>query len=95
IGGRSKLVKKANTLIWNGPLGHFEQPPYNHGTISMARLIAARSKCRAFGVVGGGETIAALRQSKMAEYIDHISTGGGAMLEFLAGKKLPGIEALR
>jgi len=91
----SKLVKKANTLIWNGPLGHFEQPPYNHGTISMARLIAARSKGRAFGVVGGGETIAALRQSKMSEYIDHVSTGGGAMLEFLAGKKLPGIEALK
>lgn len=91
----SNLVKKANTLIWNGPLGHFEQPPYNHGTISMARLIASRSKGRAFGVVGGGETIAALRQSKMSEYIDHVSTGGGAMLEFLAGKKLPGIEALK
>lgn len=91
----AKLIKKAQTIIWNGPLGYFEQKPYDSGTLAMARLVAGRSKGKAFGVVGGGETVAALRQSKMAEYVDHISTGGGAMLEFLAGKKLPGIEALK
>lgn len=91
----AKLIKKANTLVWNGPLGNFEQRPYDFGTLAMARLIAGRAKGKAFAVVGGGETIAALRQSKMAEFVDHVSTGGGAMLEFLAGKKLPGLEALK
>lgn len=91
----AKLIQKANTIIWNGPVGYFEQKPYDTGTLSVARLVAARAHGRAFGIVGGGETVTALRQSKMAEFVDHVSTGGGAMLEFLAGKKLPGIEALR
>lgn len=91
----AKLIKKAQTIIWNGPLGYFEQKPYDSGTLAMARLVAGRSKGKAFGVVGGGETITALRQSKMEEFVDHVSTGGGAMLEFLAGKELPGIKALR
>ncbi len=92
----AKLIKKANTLVWNGPLGYFEQRPYDFGTMAIARLVAARAKGKAFGVAGGGETIAAaLRQCKMTEFMDHVSTGGGAMLEFLAGKKLPGIEALK
>ncbi len=92
----AKLIKKANTLVWNVPLGYFEQRPYDFGTMAIARLVAARAKGKAFGVAGGGETIAAaLRQCKMTEFMDHVSTGGGAMLEFLAGKKLPGIEALK
>lgn len=91
----ARLIKKAQTIIWNGPLGYFEQKPYDTGTLAMARLVASRAKGKAFAVVGGGETVSALRQSGMAEFVDHISTGGGAMLEFLAGKKLPGIEALK
>lgn len=90
----AKLIKKAQTIVWNGPLGYFEQKPYDTATLAMARLVATRSKGKAFGVVGGGETVAALRRSQMMEFVDHVSTGGGAMLEFLAGKRLPGLEAL-
>ena len=76
-------------------MGAFEDRPYDHGTLSIGRLVASRAKGPAYGVVGGGETVAALRRTKMQEYIDFISTGGGAMLEFLAGKRLPGIVSLK
>jgi phosphoglycerate kinase len=87
-------IKRAKTIAWNGPLGLFEVKKFSHGTIALARIIAARSSGRAFGLVGGGETIVALEQTKMAEYIDHVSTGGGAMLEYLTGGVLPGIKSL-
>lgn len=90
----SKIIKKANTIVWNGAMGFFEQNPYQHGTYSIARFVASRSKGKAFGVVGGGETILSLEAVKMTEYVDHVSTGGGAMLEFLSGKKLPGVKIL-
>lgn len=91
----AKLVKKAKTIIWNGPMGNFENKPFDHGTMAIARLVAARARGQAYGIVGGGETIAALRRTKMSDFVDFISTGGGAMLEFLAGKTLPGIKALK
>ncbi len=91
----AKIIKIANTLVWNGPVGYFEKKPFDHGTRAVALLVGARSKGRAYGVTGGGETLAALERSKMTEYIDHVSTGGGAMLEFLSGKKLPGLAALK
>ncbi|MEK7508599.1 MAG: phosphoglycerate kinase [Patescibacteria group bacterium] len=91
----AKLIKKSKTIVWNGPMGAFEDRPYDHGTLSIGRLVASRAKGPAYGVVGGGETVAALRRTKMQEYIDFISTGGGAMLEFLAGKRLPGIVSLK
>ncbi len=87
-------IKKAATLVWNGPVGFFETAPFGLGTNSLALLVGSRSSGQAFGVVGGGETVTALLQSQMFQYIDHVSTGGGAMLEFLAGKRLPGIVAL-
>ncbi len=90
----SSEIKKAKTIVWNGPLGYFEEPQFSHGTIALARMVAARSEGPAFGVVGGGETVEALRRTKMDEMVDWISTGGGAMLEFLEGKTLPGIKAL-
>ena len=90
----AKYIKKAKTIVWNGAMGYFEQKPYQHGTYSIARLVATRSKGTAFGVVGGGETLLSLEAVKMSEYVDHISTGGGAMLEFLSGKKLPGVKIL-
>ncbi len=90
----SKYIKKAQTIVWNGPMGLFEKPVFAHATISLAQLIAARSKGRAFAAVGGGETIAALELSKMGEYIDWTSTGGGAMLSFLAGEKMPGLQKI-
>lgn len=90
----SNEIKKAKTIVWNGPMGYFEEPQFSHGTIALGRMVAAHSKGPAFGVIGGGETAQALRRTKMDDMADWISTGGGAMLEFLEGKTLPGIKAL-
>jgi phosphoglycerate kinase len=90
----SGIIRKAQTIVWNGPMGYFEIPKYSHGSVALGRLVAARSRGKVFGVVGGGETIEAVGKTGMLEYIDHISTGGGAMLEFLEGKILPGIKPL-
>lgn len=91
----SHLIKRARTLVWNGAMGYFEQPVYRHGTYSIARLFVARSKGIAFGVTGGGETEEVIKNLELDKYVDLVSTGGGALLEFLSGKKLPGIEALK
>ncbi|MBF8280367.1 MAG: Phosphoglycerate kinase [Candidatus Magasanikbacteria bacterium] len=91
----SEYIRQARTIIWNGPMGEFEREPFNHGTISLARVIAVKSKGPAYGVVGGGETVQALQQSGLIHLMDHVSTGGGAMLEMLAGKKLSAVEVLR
>jgi phosphoglycerate kinase len=81
----------AATIVWNGPMGVFERPPFAEGTMALARAVAGS---RAFSVVGGGDTIAAVRRAGVADRIGYISTAGGAFLEFLEGKKLPGVEAL-
>lgn len=91
----SQYIKKAATLVWNGATGSFEQHPYEYGTYAVARMIAERSRGKAFGVSGGGETIQILRQLGVQDDVDLISTGGGAMLEFLSGKRLPGVEAVK
>ena len=91
----ARHIKSAQTLIWNGAMGYFEQPPFQFGTNSIARLVASRSKGRAFGVCGGGETVEILQKLNLMSDIDLVSTGGGAMLEFLAGKNLPGVDAVR
>ncbi len=85
-------LKLAESIIWNGAMGYFEQKPYDTGTLAIARLVASQSQGKAFGVVGGGETIQSLGMVNMQEFVDLVSTGGGAMLEFLSGKKLPGVE---
>lgn len=90
----SAILRTAKTILWNGPVGMFEQPQFRHGSIALGGLIASRAKGKTFAVVGGGETIAALQLTGMANYIDWISTGGGAMLEFLEKGILPGIEPL-
>jgi len=90
----STYIKSAQTLVWNGAMGYFEQKPYDVGTLSIARLVASRSKGKAFGVIGGGETVQAMEMVGMSEYVDLVSAGGGAMLEYLGGKKLPGVRAL-
>jgi len=94
IGLFARYIKKAQTIVWNGPMGLFEIPNFRHGTVIMARLIASRASGHAYGVIGGGETIEALNSSKMAEYMDWVSTGGGAMLSYLGGEKLPGLQGL-
>ena len=88
------FIRQAKTIIWNGPLGYFENIHFKHGTLSIARLVAARSTGEAYGVAGGGETIEALRQTKMEHYIDWVSTGGGAMLTFFGGEKMPGLKGI-
>ena len=90
----AQIIRRAQTLVWNGPMGYFEIPKYSHGSVALGQLVAARSKGKVFGVVGGGETISAVEKTGMSDYVDHISTGGGAMLEFLEGKILPGIKPL-
>jgi 3-phosphoglycerate kinase len=90
----AQTLRSASMIVWNGPMGWFEQDPYQHGSMAMARVIASRSSSHAFGVVGGGETLAVLARTKMANYIDHVSAGGGAMLAFLAGEPMTAIEQL-
>jgi phosphoglycerate kinase len=91
----SALVRKAKTIVWNGPLGRAEVAAFSHGSRVLGQAIASRSRGKAFGVVGGGDTVPVLLSTKMHDGVDHISTGGGAMLEFLVeGGKLPGILAL-
>lgn len=91
----ASYIKRAKTIVWNGAMGYFEVTPYDVGTKAVARLVAGQSKGKAFGVVGGGETVQAVEMVGVRDDVDLVSTGGGAMLEFLGGKKLPGIEALR
>jgi phosphoglycerate kinase len=87
-------IAKARTIVWNGPLGMFEKPAFAHGTIGIAKAVAAATKAGATSIIGGGDSVAAVEQAGVADQISHISTGGGASLEFLAGEKLPGVEAL-
>jgi phosphoglycerate kinase len=91
----AKYLKAAKTIIWNGPLGLFEVKPFHTATMALCRVIGGVATRKAFAVVGGGETVDAVRQAGQENHIDHVSTGGGAMLEYLAGEKLPGIEALK
>ncbi len=89
-------IKTAKTILWNGPVGVAEISSFSHGSLVLARAIAARSRSSAYGVVGGGDTTPIAAQSGMAEWIDHLSTGGGAMLDFIANKgDLPGLRPLK
>jgi phosphoglycerate kinase len=90
----TQIIKGARTIVWNGPLGLFENPRFAHGSVALGRVVASRAKGAAFGAIGGGETIQCAERTGMIEWIDHVSTGGGAMLDFLAGKTLPGVKPL-
>jgi phosphoglycerate kinase len=97
IGPRSRAaierrIAEAKTVFWNGPLGFFEKPPFDAGTRAVAQMLARSS---AYTVVGGGDSLAAVQAAGVGARISHLSTGGGASLEFLEGRPLPGVEALR
>jgi phosphoglycerate kinase len=90
----ANALHDARTIIWNGPMGVFEEPPFDQGTIGIARAVAEAADRGATVIVGGGDSVAAVTEAGVADRITHISTGGGATLEFLAGKELPGVAAL-
>ena len=85
-------LRRAQAVFWNGPMGLFENATFAHGTLAVARAAAG---CPGFSVVGGGDSVAAVQQSDLANRFDHVSTGGGASLEYLEGRPLPGVEALK
>jgi phosphoglycerate kinase len=90
----SAELSRAKTIVWNGPMGVFEMPAFSKGTLAVAHAVADATGNGATSIVGGGDSVAAIHAARLADKISHISTGGGASLEFLGGRKLPGVEAL-
>ena len=90
----SAELARAKTIVWNGPMGVFEMAAFAKGTLEIARAVAAATAQGATSIVGGGDSVAAIHAAGLADKVSHISTGGGASLEFLGGRKLPGVEAL-
>lgn len=87
-------LKGAKTIVWNGPMGMFEEKPFDEGTVAIAQAVAEATEAGAISIVGGGDSVSAVNQAGLDDKISHISTGGGATLEFLAGAELPGVAAL-
>jgi len=90
-----KIINHSKTILWNGPMGVFEMPKFQHGTKVIAQAIAHATKNGAFSLVGGGDSVAAINQFRLSDQVSFVSTGGGALLEYFEGKKLPGIAAIQ
>jgi len=91
----SEVIEGSHTILWNGPMGVFEMPNFQKGTFEIAKAIARATKKGAFSLVGGGDSVAALNQFDMTDKVSYVSTGGGALLEYIEGQVLPGIKAIR
>ncbi len=91
----SDVIEKSKTILWNGPMGVFEMEKFAKGTSSVAHAIAKATAKGAFSLIGGGDSVAAINKNKLADKVSYVSTGGGAMLEYMEGKELPGIKAVR
>jgi len=90
----SDVIKLSKTVLWNGPMGVFEMEAFSKGTFTAARAVADATTDGAYTLIGGGDSVSAINKAGLAEKVSFVSTGGGAMLEFLEGKELPGIEAI-
>ncbi|MFW5657919.1 MAG: phosphoglycerate kinase [Bacteroidota bacterium] len=91
----SEVIKNSNTILWNGPMGVFEMDKFAKGTTEIAKAIAKSTENGAFSLIGGGDSVAAINKNNLADKVSYVSTGGGAMLEYMEGKELPGIKAIR
>jgi phosphoglycerate kinase len=91
----SDVIAKSKTILWNGPMGVFEMEKFSKGTSAVAQAIAKATANGAFSLIGGGDSVAAINKNKLADKVSYVSTGGGAMLEYMEGKELPGIKAIR
>ncbi len=91
----NEVIQKSKTILWNGPMGVFEMPKFATGTTAIARAIADATSKGAYSLIGGGDSVAAINKNKLADKVSYVSTGGGAMLEYIEGKDLPGIKAIR
>ena len=89
-----RVIRQSKTIVWNGPMGVFEMPAFAEGTKTVAKAVARATGKGAFSMVGGGDSVAAVNQLKLGKKVSFVSTGGGAMLEYLEGKQLPGILAI-
>ena len=89
-----KIIHQSKLVLWNGPMGVFEMSNFQKGTVSVAHAVTKATENNAFSLVGGGDSVAAINQFNLSTKVSHVSTGGGAMLEYLEGKTLPGIKAI-